>query len=382
MEQFIKTEEELKHLVNELSGSDFLAIDTEFLREKTYYPKLCLIQINNGNIQALIDAIAISDLSSISQLLTDQKIVKIFHAGSQDVEVLYYATGVSPWPIFDTQQAAALLGYPLQVGYGRLVQSVCGISLAKVDSYSDWSKRPLSKSQISYALDDVVYLPEIYKTLRLKLEEKGRLHWLDEDFKMLADVSRFDTDPRQMWHKLKRITSLNRKQLAVARELAAWREEEARNRNIPRKRVLSDEIIVEVSRKIPSSKEQLMIIRGADTLSKRNLNKIKACIRTAMALPPSQYPELTTHPKGEAKSYGIVSLMAALVELRAYQNDVANPALASRDELTRIAHGHRDDIDVLKGWRYEMVGKELLELMDGKLSLHVDNDTIAVTPCN
>ncbi len=381
MERFIKTQDEFEQLIEDLKSSEILAIDTEFLREKNYYPKLCLIQINNGEIQALVDSITIHDLTSLADLLTDEKIMKIFHAGSQDVEVLYYATGVSPWPVFDTQLAASLLGYPLQVGYGPLVQSICGVKLAKADSYSDWSKRPLTKSQISYALDDVVYLPSVYKKLRAQLEEKGRLHWLDEDFRYLTDVSRFETDPRKMWRKLKRITSLNRKQLAIARELAAWREEDARARDLPRKRILSDEIIVEISRKAPRAKEQIMTIRGAENLNKRTINKALACVRTALALPPDEYPQLATYPRGEVKLDGVVNLMAAIVELRAHQNDVATPALASKDELTRLAHGHHDDIDVLKGWRFEMVGKELLDLLDGKLSVRVDNDKIAVIHC-
>lgn len=383
MKQFVTTSSELESLVAQLKGSKILAIDTEFLREKTYYPKLCLIQVNNGETKALIDAISIQDLSPFAALLTDNSCMKIFHAATQDIETLYYATGVSPWPLFDTQLAAALLGYPLQVGYGPLVSSVCDVKLPKADGYSDWSRRPLTESQIKYALDDVIYLPKIYETLRGRLEQKNRLHWLDEDFKALADVSRYEAKPYEMWHHIKRVSSLNPKQLAVARELAAWREEEAMQRDIPRKRVLSDETILEVSRKMPRNKEQLQVIRGVSgVLNKRTVNKVLNCVKTVAHMDPKDYPRLASYPRGEAKLDGVVNLMAALVELRAHQNDVATPTLACRDELSRLAHGHREDLSILSGWRFEMVGKELLELLKGNISLHVDNDTIAVAPCN
>lgn len=382
MNRYIDTAEELNTLLLDLKGSDFVAIDTEFMREKTYYPKLCLVQINNDNIQAIIDAVAISDLSAFASLLQDKSCMKIFHAATQDIEVLYYAAGVTPWPLFDTQLAAALLGYPLQVGYGPLVQSVCGVKLPKADGYSNWARRPLSHSQIKYALDDVVFLPEIYKALSAQLAEKGRLSWLDQDFRSLAEVSHYKNEPREMWRHVKRASALSSQQLAIVRELAAWREVEAMHRDFPRKRILSDEAIVEIARKAPKNKEELFYVRGLEgTLNKRNVNKVLACIETALRLPPELYPQLPKKPQGEAKLDGVVNLMAALVELRAHQNKVAVPALASRDELTRLAHGHTHNVSVLTGWRYEMIGKELLELLDGKLSLHIDDNMIAVEPC-
>ena len=192
LSRFITTQSQLEELARELEGSSMLAIDTEFMREKTYYAKLCLLQLNNGTVSAIVDPLAVTDLSPLVPVLTDENCVKIFHAGTQDIAILHHETGVTPSPVFDTQVAASLLGYPLQVGYGPLVRSVCDVKLAKADSYTDWSKRPLTNSQIKYALDDVVYLPRVYECLRDELVGKGRLAWCERDFRALADLA-----PRQ-----------------------------------------------------------------------------------------------------------------------------------------------------------------------------------------
>lgn len=380
MSTYVSTQEQLEQLAAELEGSRILAIDTEFLREKTYYAKLCLVQLNNGSIQALVDPLTVKDLSALAPILVDANCVKVFHAASQDIDILYHETGVVPTPVFDTQVAASLLGHPLQVGYGPLVRSVCDVRLPKADGYTDWSRRPLSKNQLKYALDDVVYLPHLYDVLEHELEEKGRLSWIEHDLEKLSDPHTYDVDPREMWHRVKRISSLTRRQLAVARELAQWRELAAMKRNIPRKWVLSDEALVEVARKSPHTRERLLEVRGlSGKLSTRDVNEILEAVRAGLELPQSQLPKHERVQHGDHEIEGAVSLMLALVEVRAKENGVASQLLAPHADLAKLARGHREGIAVLEGWRYELVGHELVDLLDGKLVMYLDNGCIEVT---
>lgn len=226
-----------------------LAIDTEFLRETTYYPKLCLLQMATDDEVAIIDPLSVDDLSVIAPLLEDERMVKLFHAGGQDIEILLREVGSMPRPLFDTQVAAALLGHTQQIGYGALVHAVCGVTLKKTDSYTDWSQRPLSDSQIDYAADDVIYLPRVYRKMRSELESKGRLGWLAPDFEEMTNPAKYSEDPRLRYRRLKRVTQLDGRQLCAAREFAAWREEEAAKRDMPRKWLVSDEQIVEACRR-------------------------------------------------------------------------------------------------------------------------------------
>ena len=380
MSIYIDTQDRFEAYVEELSSSDLLCIDTEFLREKTYYAQLCLVQVNAGSEPAIIDPLALEDFRPFGRLLADKNIVKVFHAGTQDIGILYHETGVVASPVFDTQVAGALLGYPLQVGYGPLVRSVCGVKLAKADGFTDWARRPLTNNQVKYALDDVVYLPQMYDVMTAKLGKKGRIGWLEEDFKELSNPAKYDNDPHEMWKRVKRVSSLNRHQLSIAREVADWREREARRRNVPRKWVLADEAIVEISRKAPSTVGRLFEVRGLSShLSHRASNQVLEAVRKGKDLPQEQWPKLDRHPRGAAAIDGAVDLMAALVESRAKDNDVAAPVLASRDELARLARGHREDIAVLEGWRYSMVGHELVDLLEGKIGLCLDHGRIEVT---
>jgi ribonuclease D len=334
-------------------------------------------------VSAIVDPLAIDDIKPFGVLLADHAITKVFHAGSQDIAILYHATGIMPSPVFDTQVAAALLGYPLQVGYGPLVRSMCGVRLAKADSYTDWARRPLSDNQVKYALDDVAYLPQMYEHMKASLAKKGRLEWLDADFKELTNPAKYDNEPREMWRRVKRVSSLSRQQLAIAREIAAWREQEAVKRNVPRKWVLSDEAIIEITRKAPSTSGRLLEVRGlAGHLSRKGVNQILEAVRKGVEMPQEQWPKLERHARGNTEIDGAVDMMAALVDVRANQNDVAAPVLASHDELTRLARGHRSDVAVLEGWRYQMVGKELIDLLEGRISLYLDNGRIEVTVRN
>ena len=378
MSEYVETQDDLEALVALLTGSKVLCIDTEFLREKTYYAKLCLVQVNNGEADAIIDPLHL-DLRPFGRLLADPSTVKVFHSGSQDIAILLHEAGVAPRPVFDTQTAAALLGHPLQVGLAALVRSMCQVQLEKADSFTDWTRRPLTKNQLRYALDDVRYLPEIYELMVGELEARGRLSWLDDEFEEMSDPARYEVDPREMWRKVKRTSSLSRRQLAVVRELASWREQQARLRDIPRKWVMADEALVEVARKAPRTKRRLLEVRGlAEKLSARDVDQVLEAVRLGGQTPDAQLPRCERHERGDKAFAGAVDLMAALVDVRAAESGVASAVLATHDDLLRLARGHREDSPLLKGWRAEIVGRDLQALLDGELSMHLDGGAIKV----
>lgn len=377
--QYISNQEEFEAFIDRARSSSVLAIDTEFLREKTYYAKLCLLQLATDDEVVIVDPFSVKSIKSLAVLLEEASIVKLLHAGGQDLEILFREVGVLPKPIFDTQVAAALLGHTLQIGYAALVHSVCGVTLKKTDSFTDWSQRPLSDSQITYAADDVIYLPEMYANMRSRLEEKGRLSWLDNDFAELTDPRNYQEDPRLRYKRLKRVASLSRRQLSAARELAAWREDEARRRNIPRKWVLTDEQIVEACKRDARTIDELFMVRGMrDRLSTRDARKVVSLICAGMDLPAEQWPEYDRSSKNEPNVDAELDLMTALVRLRAKENDIAMQTLASHNDLCNLARGHHDNVDVLRGWRRAIVGEELLDLLAGKIRLSLMDGSLVV----
>ncbi|NBI32640.1 ribonuclease D [Enterorhabdus sp. P55] len=378
---YIDNQETLEAFVERARASSVLAIDTEFLREKTYYARLCLLQLATDDEVAIVDPFAVSDLHVLVPLLADRGIVKLFHAGGQDLEILYREVGMLPEPIFDTQVAAALLGHTQQIGYGALVHSVCGVNLKKVDSYTDWSRRPLSDSQLEYAADDVVYLPGIYREMCAMLDARGRREWLAPDFAELSDPARYEADPRQRFRRLKRVSSLSRRQLSAAREVAAWREEEAARRDVPRKWVITDEQIVEACKREARSIDELFMVRGMrEKLPTRDARTVAALLRKGLDEPQDRWPVLDRASKSEPNVDAQLDLMEAVVRLRARENGIAMQTLASRDDLARLARGYTEEVDVLRGWRRAMVGEELLDLLAGRLALSLGEEGLRVTP--
>lgn len=377
---YVTDRQALEELVTRLRESDFVCMDTEFMRERTYYPRLCLIQVASEDVIALIDPLAFDELEPLEDLLGDPDVVKVLHSGVQDLEIFFYRMGRVPAPVFDTQVAATLTGHPQQVGYGALVKHVTGETIDKSDTFTDWSKRPLSDTQIDYALNDVRYLPGIYSHLREHLGAEGRLGWLEEDFARLEDPRSYEIVPEDMWRRVKRASSLNRRQLAVLREVVAWREREAQRRNLPRKWVFRDESLVEVARRAPKTRAELESIRGVtDKLAGRLYPAVLDAVGRGQEVPDERLPRLDSKAKRDI-SEGAVGLMGALVRFRAKQNKVAVPLLASREELERLASGERDDSPLLSGWRREIVGNDLLELLEGRLSLMIGDDGIVLVP--
>ena len=375
---FIANQEDLESFVERAYQAPILAIDTEFLRENTYYPKLCLLQMATDDEVAIVDPFAVKDLTVLRPVLDSPHTVKLFHAGSQDMEILYRECGVVPHPVFDTQIAAALLGHTQQVGYGPLVGNLCGVTLKKVDSFTDWSRRPLSDSQVQYAADDVIYLPQMYAKMTEQLEKLGRSKWLDVDFKDLEDPARYESDPRARFKRLKRVSQLNRRQLSGARELAAWREVRAQKRDIPRKWVLTDEQVVEACKRDARSIDELFMVRGiSDRVSTREAREIVQCLRRGFDLPPEEWPKLDGPGKNEANVDVMVDALSAIVRLRARQNNIAYQTLATHGTLAEVARGH-EDIDILQGWKREIVGNDLLAFLDGKIELSAEGGRLVL----
>ena len=376
---YIANQESLEAFVDRARLSSVLAIDTEFLRERTYYAKLCLIQLATDSEVVIVDPFEVTDLSVMKPLLEDPDVMKIFHAAGQDLEIIWHEVGCMPKPLFDTQVAAALLGHTQQIGYGALVHAVCGVQLKKVDSYTDWSRRPLSDSQLDYAADDVVYLPRMYEQMKAELEKLGRLHWLDPEFEEMCDPARFQSDERERYKRLKRVGQLSRRQLAAAREVTAWRELTAQKRNVPRKWVITDEQIVEACKREARTIDDLFMVRGMrEKLGTRDARAVAALMKSAFDASPDTWPEPDRSGRNEPNVDAPMDLMGALVRLRAKENGVAVPTLASHDDLLKVARGYRKGVDLLRGWRRALVGEELLELLGGKLSLSLDGHELRV----
>lgn len=375
----IDDDSQLKAFVKRCCTSPYMAIDTEFLREKTYYARLCLIQVAIEGEVAIIDPFAIKDITLLNDALTSPDVVKIFHASSQDIEILYHETGVVPRPVFDTQIAAALLGKSQQASYSSLVSSYCSVNLPKKDSFTDWSQRPLKDSQIRYAADDVVYLPQIYYDMVEVLNEKNRLHWLDEAFEEISSPEKYEIKPEERYRKLRRVNQLNAQQMAAAREFAAWRELKAQKINVPRKWIVSDEQIVEACRREARTIDELFMVRGMhESLRAEDARQAVACIKKGLSCPKEQLPQVHEKPKNEHNVDIVVDLMNAVVHLRARENHIAPQTLAPQAELMKLARGHDDECELLKGWRYKVIGKELKELLKGKFSLRIADGNLEI----
>jgi ribonuclease D len=378
---YVTTTHELAALVEELRKAPCVAIDTEFMRERTYFARLCLIQLASDDVAAIVDPLAFTDLSPLKELLTDTNVVKVFHAGTQDLEIFYRLFGVPTAPVFDSQVAATLAGFPQQVGYGALVKEIMGVSLDKGDTYTDWAKRPLSDTQVEYALNDVRYLPEIRRRLMSQMERDGRVEWLAADFGRLEDPATYEVAPRELWRRVKRVASLKRRQLALAREVTAWREAEAQRRDVPKRWVIGDESIIEIARRAPRTPEELSAIRGvADKVGRGATQGLLAAVADGLAVSDQDLPSLEKRRRPVGDVDGAVDLMIALVRLRAREHGVAMPLMASRDDLERLAAGEKQASPLLEGWRKNMVGDELLALLEGRIKLCLKDGALVVEP--
>lgn len=360
----------LKDFCQRAKKSEVLAIDTEFLREKTYRARLCLVQLATDDEQVAVDPFAVRDLSPLVSLFDNVNVTKVFHACSQDMEVLQEWCGTLPCPVFDTQIAASFISDRYQQGYGALVEEYCHVHLPKAESLTDWSARPLDAKQIAYALDDVRYLPGIWRQMRDRLAELGRTSWVADDFARACDSDQYRHDPRQAYRKVKRVASLPRRQLSVAREVAAWREERAARLDRPRRWVLSDELLVEIAKRMPGNDAALMRIRGAADMSAQERCEVLRAVRTGLDCPPELYPDIPHRAKPSTESESVCDLMYALMRMVADREHLAPAILATRDDLIDY-YEHRESSPLAHGWRHELLGRQLDALLEGRVGLTV-----------
>ena len=378
---YVRDEAGLARAVETLAGSPVLAIDTEFMRERTYYARLCLVQIASETDVFAIDALPFGgSLPTLAPLLSDPASVKVFHAGSQDVEILLRATGTVPSPLFDTQVAATVAGFPTQVGYGQLVSELIGVPIDKADTFTDWAKRPLTDAQLRYAEEDVRHLPRVYALLRDRLAGEGRLGWLGEDFERLADPATYEAVPAEQFRRVKRASTLDGRSLAVLREIAAWRETEAQRRDIPKRWLLSDESLIEIARRRPADAAALGAIRGVSERAASRSAGLLAAVRTGVAVPDDELPRLPKRRRPSSDAAPIADVLSGVLRLRAREHGVAATLLATRDELERFAGGERDGHPLSEGWRHTIVGAELEAVLDGRSTVSIDEGRLVVRP--
>ncbi|MGO9133676.1 MAG: ribonuclease D [Methylovirgula sp.] len=372
----ITTSRELADVCGRMAHHPFVTVDTEFLRETTFWPKLCVVQLASPDEAVAIDALAEGlDLGPLFALMADTNVMKVFHAARQDIEIIWNLAKLIPTPLFDTQVAAMVCGFGDQISYSELVQAVCRVSLDKSSRFTDWSRRPLSEAQIDYAIADVTYLRDIYGHLRRLLEKSGRLSWLDDEMTLLTSPSTYEQHPANAWERLRNRARKTR-DLAVLMEVAAWRETEAQSRDVPRSRVLKDDVLVEIALSAPKTPEELSNLRTFP----RGMEKSRAgadlvaAVQRGLARDPKSLPKL----EKERRSSGgaTVELLKVLLRQVAEAQGVAAKMIATADELEAIALDDHAKVSALTGWRREIFGEKALELKHGRLALTVEHGKV------
>jgi len=367
-----------------LSRCPAITIDTEFLRERTYWPKLCLVQLASSPDDArAVDALAEGiDLAPLFELMQNRAVIKVFHAARQDLEIFYHLTGEVPVPVFDTQVAAMVAGYGESVGYETLVNSIAKAGVDKAAQYTDWSRRPLSQRQISYAIADVTHLWPIYRKLSDRLAASGRSSWLDEEMAILADPKTYAPDPEQAWRRLK-VRNRNGGYLAVLKGVAAWRERRAEGRNVPRNRVLRDEVVQQIASEQPRGLDGLRQIRGLsrDLKGGAEATSLLAAIDEALAAPEETLPKPKPPRRLPAEAGPMVDLLKVLLKMVSERESVASKLIATVSDLEAIAaEGEAAEVAALAGWRRHIFGDEALALRAGRLALAVTDGKLRAIP--
>ena len=372
--RLVTTSMELAELCARLATEGFVTVDTEFMRERTYWPELCVVQLGGSEDVAVVDAQAEGlDLSPLGHLLANPNVVKVFHAARQDVEIFLLKYGAVPTPMFDTQIAAMVAGYGDQASYDSLARGLAGAAIDKAHRFSDWSARPLSEAQVDYAAADVTHLRVIYQKLVEQLSREGRLDWVAAEMAALQDPAGYIQAPETAWEKLRPRTG-NRRFLSILRAVAAWREREAQRINIPRQRLVKDETLLEIAATTPSNAAELARARGISegfAKGKSGLSLV-AAIAEARALPDSALPEMRENRPGPVASPALVALLKVLLAAKSEAHNVAPRLLANSEDLDRLATEAAPDVPALKGWRREVFGEAALALKAGRLALGVD----------
>ncbi|WP_084356224.1 ribonuclease D [Novosphingobium lentum] len=371
----ITTTAALADLCDRLAKADFITVDTEFMRENTFWPELCLVQIADTQEAAAIDPMAPGiDLTPLLDLLVNNEdVLKVFHAGGQDVEIIYNLTKKTPHPIFDTQIAMMAVSQSEQIGYSNLVESWLGITVDKGARFTDWSRRPLTERQIEYAIGDVTHLAKIFPKLLNRLRKTGRGEWLDIEMEKLADPANYKSDPDAMWQRV-RVSTRNAGVLGRLRAVAAWREVEAMDKNIPRGRIMRDETLADIAGHPPKDQADLAKVRGLSSGWRENEigRRLMATLAEAKPLRDDEMPARAPRGAPLGKEGALVAdLLKLLLKIRSREIDVASRLLARSDDLEALAAGQRKNLAILEGWRFEQFGRDALELVEGKLAFAV-----------
>jgi ribonuclease D len=376
--QPITTTTELAAACARMAAQPFVTVDTEFLRETTYYPLLCVAQMASADEALVIDALAPDiDLKPFYELMANEKVVKVFHAARQDIEIVWHAAKLIPHPIFDTQVAAMVLGYGDSISYDQLVQRITGDALDKSHRFTDWTHRPLSEAQLRYAISDVTHLRDVYQALLADLERRGRAHWVEDEMRILTSPDTYRMDPDSAWQRLK--TRVRKpKELAVLIDVAAWREREAQTRDVPRSRILKDEVIADIAVQAPTTIEKLKGLRSLPKGFERSRwgEAIVAAVNHGLARDPKSLPIQTRNqpvPNGAAT----VELLKVLLRMISESHHVAAKVIATVDDLERIAASDSAEVPALMGWRRELFGEKALALKHGKLALAIEKGRVA-----
>ncbi|NML74112.1 ribonuclease D [Rhizobium sp. S-51] len=378
----IETTAALEEACIQLAKSDFITIDTEFLRETTFWPELCLIQMASPDVEVIVDPLAKGlDLAPFFALMADSSVIKVFHAARQDIEIIFHLGNLIPHPIFDTQVAAMVCGFGDSVSYDQLVQKVKNVHIDKTSRFTDWSRRPLSDKQLDYALADVTHLRDVYLSLKAQLEREGRADWLTEEMAILESRETYDLHPDDAWQRLK-MRLRKPQELAVMQYVAAWREREARNRNVPRSRVLKDDAIYEIAQQQPKDIDALARLRTIPKGWERSASgaAILEHVNAALALPKSDMPHVHRHTHAPEGAQAAVELLKVLLRLTSEKHGVASKVIANTEDLEKIAaEGEKADVPAMHGWRRELFGDVALKLISGGVGLRfVDRRVEAV----
>lgn len=376
---FVDRDDQLRELCARLAQAEWLTVDTEFLRERTYYPQLCLIQIASADVVACIDPQKIPDLDPLIALFADPRILKVFHAARQDMELFWHSHHKLPAPLFDTQIAAPLLGYPEQMGYASLVKERLGVDIDKSETRTDWSRRPLTASQLDYAAADVRYLAELFPVMRDELAGRGRLDWLGDDFAVLTDPATYENPPEQAWRRLRGLQKFRGPALSCAQTLAAWREQRAQRENRPRKWVLDDDALLTLARIRAQSVDDLKRVRGLqppviERYGAELLAQLEAARQHAPEpLPDSERPEALSEDQEAA-----VDVLAGVLRQLAAAEQLNPTSIASRKDLQNLVRGERVHSPLLHGWRRGIAGEKLVDVLEGRCRLHLTSSGLQV----
>jgi ribonuclease D len=373
----ITTTSELAAACERLAQHPVITVDTEFLRETTYYPLLCVVQMASPDEALVIDALAEGiDLRPFFELMANEKVLKVFHAARQDIEIVWHSANIVPHPIFDTQVAAMVLGYGDSIAYDQLVERITGHRPDKTHRFTDWSRRPLTSEQVHYAISDVTHLRDVFTALDADLKKRGRNDWVSEEMEVLTSPRTYDFHPERAWERLK--TRVRKpKELAVLIEIAAWREQEAQSRDVPRSRVLKDDAVGDIATHAPTSVERLASLRSLPKGFERSKwgAEVLAAVQRGLERDPSALPKLEK-PRNNSNGAAIVELLKVLLRMTSERHAVATKVIATVDDLEQIAADDNADVAALHGWRRDLFGEAALALKHGRLALAIERGRV------